>query len=89
LTRILATIILVNRMKVFSLHEFVRRREQSGLSRRGLSIKAELGYNTVAALESGQIKSPTTSLIEALARALGCDPTDLYREEGDATDAAL
>lgn len=68
-------------MKVFSRDELRRRRTAAELSARALSISAGFGYNTVAAIESGQIDSPTTQTLQRLAEKLACEATDFYIEE--------
>ncbi len=53
-------------------------RLEKGLSQEELSKIAGISRQTISDLESGEIVNTTTATLTKLAKALGCDVTDIF-----------
>lgn len=61
------------------LGSFVKaRRESKGLSRRQVADACGVDYSYIGKLESGEYRHPSPLVLDAIAREIGCKPTDLY-----------
>jgi transcriptional regulator with XRE-family HTH domain len=60
-------------------HNLKRLREKRGLSQQDLADLAKVQQGTVSAIEN-QIRSPSMTMIAALAHALGVSGAELFRE---------
>lgn len=56
-------------------------REGKGLSVKELASCAGVSFQTIYKYESGEIRNPSVSLVEKIARALGVNPAELVGGE--------
>ena len=56
-------------------------RKKLGLSQDKLSKLAEVAYNTIVKIESGENQNPTIGTIQKIAKALGVSLDDLVKEK--------
>jgi transcriptional regulator with XRE-family HTH domain len=57
-------------------------RKKAGLTQEQLSEKADLNLNYIASIECSASKFPKPETIDAIAKALGIRPSQLFEEEG-------
>lgn len=55
-------------------------RKEKGFSQDRLSKAAELAYNTIVKIESGENPNPTVETLERIAKALGVSIEKLFKE---------
>lgn len=70
-----------NKLSVFAIN-MTRRRTDLGLSQRDLVRLAKT--TTIAALETGKTGVPREDAMDAIAEALDCTVSDLWRKDTDA-----
>ena len=58
-----------------------RYRKKLGLSQDKLSKRAEVAYNTIVKIESGENQNPTIETAQKIAKALGVSMDDLIKEK--------
>jgi transcriptional regulator with XRE-family HTH domain len=58
-----------------------RLRLEKGLTQEELARRARLTVGTVAAVDSGRVKHPSSEVLYKLSRVLGCSMDDLYADE--------
>jgi len=57
-----------------------RYRKEKNLSQDRLSKEAEVAYNTIVKIESGENPNPTVDTLERIAKALGVSIEKLFKE---------
>jgi len=55
-------------------------RKEKGFSQDRLSKEAEVAYNTIVKIESGENPNPTIDTLERIAKALGVSIEKLFKE---------
>jgi len=55
-------------------------RKEKGFSQDWLSKEAEVAYNTIVKIESGENPNPTINTLERIAKALGVSIEKLFKE---------
>ena len=55
-------------------------RKEKGFSQDRLSKEAEVAYNTIVKIESGENTNPTIDTLERIAKALGVSIEKLFKE---------
>jgi len=55
-------------------------RKEKGFSQDRLSKEAEVAYNTIVKIESGENPNPTVNTLERIAKALGVSIEKLFKE---------
>lgn len=67
--------------KLSTIAKSIRRfRKEKGISQDGLSKKAEVAYNTIVKIESGENSNPTVDTLERIAKALNLSIEKLFKE---------
>ena len=79
LADLLATVLALTAMKHRPLlaKRLRRRRKDAGLSQRQLGDLSGVHFTTIARIETGDVSEPEGSTLDALAKALGCDRSEL------------
>lgn len=57
------------------------KRKKANFTQKGLAKAADVSYSTLTKLEQGTISSPSITVITNLANALGCDTSELLKEQ--------
>lgn len=78
--RLLATRYYVLHHVVIELRGLRQLRIKAALSQRELAERSGIAYSTIARLETG--KTANMKTVRKLAEALGCEPSDLYGDQG-------
>lgn len=67
--------------KLSTISKNIRRyRKEKGFSQDRLSKEAEIAYNTVVKIESGENPNPTIDTLERIAKSLGIPIEKLFKE---------
>lgn len=67
--------------KLSTISKNIRRcRKEKGFSQDRLSKEAEVAYNTIVKIESGENPNPTVETLERIAKALGVSIEKLFKE---------
>ncbi|OGY09339.1 MAG: hypothetical protein A2782_02590 [Candidatus Blackburnbacteria bacterium RIFCSPHIGHO2_01_FULL_43_15b] len=67
--------------KLSTIAKNIRRyRKEKNLSQDRLSKEAEVAYNTIVKIESGENPNPTVDTLERIAKALGVSIENLFRK---------
>ena len=79
LADLLATVLALTAMRHRPLlaKRLRRRRSDAGYSQRQLSDLSGIHFTTIARIETGEVSEPESNTLDALARALGCDRSEL------------
>ncbi|MCR0205629.1 helix-turn-helix domain-containing protein [[Clostridium] innocuum] len=67
-------------MLIPNINEIVKRRKKLSLSQYGLSKKAGLPHNAISRIESGRYGNTYPIRAKAIAEALGCELTEVFKE---------
>ncbi|MBI4972768.1 MAG: helix-turn-helix transcriptional regulator [Candidatus Omnitrophica bacterium] len=67
--------------KLSTISKNIRRyRKEKGFSQDRLSKEAEVAYNTIVKIESGENPNPTVDTLERIAKSLGVPIEKLFKE---------
>ena len=67
--------------KLSTIAKNIRRyRKEKNLSQDRLSKEAEVAYNTIVKIESGENPNPTVDTLERIAKALGVSIENLFKK---------
>lgn len=71
----------MSKKQLFTIAKNIRKyRKEKNFSQDRLSKEAEVAYNTIVKIESGENSNPTVDTLERIAKALGVSIEKLFKE---------